>query len=140
MDPISTAASIITLFGAAGATFRAIHDLINDISEAHQEIKAQCQIIGSFCLTLTNLLQFCANLPDEFPLDLDLCGVQEFISKAENMEAQLKAKLENAKGNRARKFRESCKWLLFDRSLDRFMRSLSRWNDVLTQALLITQM
>jgi hypothetical protein len=140
MDPVSAAASFITLLGATGRTIKVVYDAINTYADAPREIKAQSKILESFCLTIDSLKFACEQIPNEFPLKLDLCGIEELIAEAQSLEARLKVKSARVTANKSGRMREGCKWLLFDQQSKRFFKSLDTWNIVLSQALWVAQM
>jgi hypothetical protein len=140
MDPVSTAASAITLLGATGGTIKVLHEAINTFADAPREIKAQSKSLESFCLTIDSLKLACEQIPNEFPLKLDLCGIKELIAEARSLEARLKAKSVRVTANKFERVREGCKWLLFDQQSKKFFKSLNTWNVILSQALWVAQM
>jgi hypothetical protein len=124
MDPVSAAASFITLLGATGRTIKVVYDAINIYADAPCEIKARSKSLESFCLTIDSLRFACEQIPNEFPLGLDLCGIKELIAEARSLEARLKAKSVRVTANKSGRAREGCKWLLFDQQSKKFFRSL----------------
>ncbi|KAH8725180.1 ankyrin repeat-containing domain protein [Phaeosphaeriaceae sp. PMI808] len=139
MDPVSTTASIITLLGATGGTIKVLYNTLHAIVGAPREIRMQSKTLESFCLTITSLTQVCETLPDNFPLHVNLCGIEEFINEAKKMENRLKTKAARVQCSNIGKLHESCKWLLFDRQLEKFFNSLEHWNIILSQALWVVQ-
>jgi hypothetical protein len=140
MDPVSTVASIITLLGATGGTIKVVYDTINTFADAPREIKAQRNSLESFCLAIDNLKQVCEQIPSEFPLKLDLCGIEELIEEARSLERKLKVKSVRVAANKSGRVREGCKWLLFDQQSKKFFKSLDTWNIILSQASVGAQM
>lgn len=140
MDPVSTTASVVTLLGATGGTIKVIYNAISAIVDAPHEIRMQSKSLESFCSTITSLIHVCEQLPEEFPINLNLCGIEEFIDNAKSLEAKLKAKDARIRSGNIGRVREGCRWLLFDRQLKRFFDSLEHWNIVLCQGLWVTQM
>jgi hypothetical protein len=140
MDPVSTIASVLTLLGAAGGTIKFIHSSITAIIEAPDDTKRQNRRIECLSITLTNVVRACEQLPDEFRLDLKLCGIEEFIVDTKSIEAKLTAKRIRTTSSTMLKFHESCKWLLSDREFKRFFESVDHWNTILSQALWALQM
>ncbi|KAA8620506.1 hypothetical protein PtrSN002B_010282 [Pyrenophora tritici-repentis] len=140
MDPISTAASVVTLLGAAAGTIKVIHDTINSIIDAPKDIQRQSERLRCLSITLAGVVQTCKQLPDDCQLNLELCGIDGFIQDAILLEVQLKARGTRMIGSSLGKVHESCKWLLFDRQLKRFFESLDQWNTILLQTLGVIQM
>jgi hypothetical protein len=140
MDPVSTIASVITLIGATGGTIRVIHDTITSIKDAPKDIRRQCKRLECLCVTLNSIVRTCQHLPDECQVDIDLCGIEEFIDEARALEANLNARRVRVAGKNIAKFHESCKWLFSDRQLKRFFESLDQWDAILSQALQVVQM
>jgi hypothetical protein len=140
MDPLSVAASAITLLGATGGTVKVVYDVISTFKDAPGEIKAQSKSLESFCLTIDKLKQVCKQILNEFPLMLDLCGIEELIEEARLLEAKLKAKSVRVTANKTGRMRESCTWLLFDHQSKKFFKSLNTWNTILNQALGVAQL
>lgn len=140
MDPISTAASVITLLGAAAGTIKVIHEAINSIIDAPKDIRTQCERLGCLSITLASVVQTCKQLPDDCQLDLELCGISELVKDAISLEGKLKARRTRMIRNSLGRVHESCKWLLFDRQLRRFFESLDQWNTILLQTLGVIQM
>ncbi|CAG5165756.1 uncharacterized protein ALTATR162_LOCUS6835 [Alternaria atra] len=139
MDPVSTIASVITLVGATGGTIKVIHDTITSIKDAPKDIRRQCKRLECLCVTLNSIVRTCQHLPDDCQVDIDLCGIEEFIEEAQVLEANLSDRRTRVAGRNIAKLHESCKWLLFDRQLKRFFESLDQWDSVLPQALLVVQ-
>lgn len=79
MDPISATANVVTLLGGTGGTVRVIYNAIVAISDAPGEIRLQSKSLEAFCSTISSLIHVCEQLPGEFPLCLNLCGIEEFI-------------------------------------------------------------
>jgi hypothetical protein len=134
MDPVSAAASFITLLGATGRTIKVVYDAINIYADAPCEIKARSKSLESFCLTIDSLRFACEQIPNEFPLNLSLCGIEEFLSEARLLERELKAKSVRITANNVGRWHEGCKWLLFDLQAKKFFKSLDTWNKILSQA------
>jgi hypothetical protein len=134
MDPVSTAASVITLLGATGSTIKVVYEAINTFTDAPREIKAQKKSLISICLTIERLKVACEQIPNEFPLNLSLCGIEEFLSEARLLERKLKAKSVRITANNVGRWHEGCKWLLFDLQAKKFFKSLDTWNKILSQA------
>ncbi|CAN9179736.1 unnamed protein product [Alternaria alternata] len=140
MDPVSTIASVITLIGATGGTIKVIHDTITSIKDAPRDIRRQCKRLECLCVTLNSIVRTCQHLPDECEVDVDLCGIEEFIDEARALEANLNARRARVAGKNIARFHESCKWLFSDRQLKRFFESLDQWDTILSQALQVVQM
>ncbi|OWY46977.1 ankryin repeat S-palmitoyl transferase [Alternaria alternata] len=139
MDPVSTIASVITLIGATGGTIKVIHDTITSIKDAPKDIRRQCKRLECLCVTLNSIVRTCQHLPDECEVDVDLCGIEEFIDEARALEANLNARRARVAGKNIARFHESCKWLFSDRQLKRFFESLDQWDTILSQALQVVQ-
>jgi hypothetical protein len=140
MDPLSITASAITLLGATGGTIRVVCDAMKTFKDAPREIKAQSKSLEAFCLTIDKLKQVCKQIPDEFPLMLDLCGIEELIEEAQLLERKLKTKSVHATAGNVGRVRESCNWVLSEKQSQKFFKSLNTWNIILTQALSVAQL
>ncbi|CAN9191541.1 unnamed protein product [Alternaria alternata] len=139
MDPISTAASVLTLLGAAAGTIKFIHETINSIVDAPDDIKRQSERLGYLSITLASVVHACKQLPDECQLTVELRGIGELIKDAKSLKAKLITRESRMKKNNFDKFYESCKWLLADRQFKRFFESLDQWNTILLQTLGVIQ-
>jgi hypothetical protein len=140
MDPLSVTASAITLLGAAGGTIKVVYNAISTFKDAPREIKAHSKSLESFCFTIDNLKLACEQIPNEFPLNLDRCGLEELTQEARVLEKKLKTKSARVTANNVGRWHEGCKWLLFDLQTKKFFKSLDTWNIVLFQALWTAQM
>jgi hypothetical protein len=140
MDPISTAASVITLLGAAAGTIKVVHDTINSIIDAPNDIKRQSERLGHISITLASVVHACEQLPDDCHLDLELRGIGELIEDAKLLEAKLNTRGTRMMRNNFSKIHGSCKWLLADRQFKRFFESLDQWNTILLQTLGVIQL
>ncbi|KAF7674549.1 hypothetical protein GT037_007309 [Alternaria burnsii] len=139
MDPISTAASVLTLLGAAAGTIKFIHDKINSIVDAPDDIKRQSERLGHLSITLASVVHACEQLPDDCQLTVELRGIGELIEVAKSLKAKLITRESRMKKNNFDKIYESCKWLLADRQIKRFFDSLDQWNTILLQTLGVIQ-
>lgn len=140
MDPISSAASVITLLGAAAGTIKVIHDAVNSIIDAPRDIRTQSERLGFLSITLASIVQTCKQLPGDCQLDLELCGIGELVKDAILLEGKLSARGTRMVRSSLGRVHESCKWLLFDRQLKRFFEYLDQWNTILSQVFLVAQM
>ena len=139
MDPISTAASVLTLLGAAAGTIKFIHDTINSIINAPDDIKRQSERLGYLSITLVSVVHACEQLPDDCQLNVELRGIGELIKNAKSLKAKLITRENRIEKNNFGKVYESCRWLLADRQFKRFFESLDQWNTILLQTLGVIQ-
>jgi hypothetical protein len=140
MEPISTAASVLTLLGATSGTIKVVYDAINTFVDAPREIKTQSKSMESFCLTIDTLIHVCEQIPSEFPLKLNLCGIEDLVEDARLLDTKLKAKSVRVTATKIGRVREGCEWMLFDKQTKKFFKSLGTWNIILSQALWAAQM
>ncbi|KAI4619240.1 uncharacterized protein J4E87_007828 [Alternaria ethzedia] len=81
MDPLSSAASVLTVLGAAGGTCKILYGLVIDFKDAPEEIKWQNRKLQRLLENITCLLKICDTLPKELLLAPNFECMQEFVQE-----------------------------------------------------------
>lgn len=140
MEPVSTTASFLTVLGAAGSTCKTLHNLILDLKDADHDIRLQCKKLRCLRTTITCLLQVCDRVSADFQLEPHLYGVDEFIHDIDVISAKLEKRRNSIGDGAVNRAMESCRWLLFDRTLKKFFDNLEHYNMIISHALWAAQL
>lgn len=141
MEPVGATASMLTLLAAAGQSCKFLYTLSVDLSEAPKDIQNQAVKLQSFDLTVQQLLKAYEKLPPEFEVDARLrAEIARFESEVTSMRIKIERKLDASRQSRKHQFRESCKWLLFDRQMTKFLQSADHWSLIMSHAAMTAQM
>lgn len=135
MDPVSFSASVLTLLAAAGQTCSFVHNFIIDISGAPSEIIDQTVKLQCLQRTISQLIQAYGALPSDLQLDPDLIyHLLKFNQEIKQVRTRIQNSSVGLERNRTRHLWERCRWLLSDRQLYKFYKSLDQWNMIFSQA------
>lgn len=140
MDPHLTAASVLTVLGAAGGTCKVLYNLILDLKDAPSDIRRQNKKLQHLHENISCLLQVCNELPTDLQLVTHLNGVHEFFQDMRSISLDLEHKKIGLNHGRAGRVKEICKWLLFDRQLKKFFQNLEHYNIIFSHALWAAQL
>jgi hypothetical protein len=87
------------------------------------------------------LIKAYEKLPSEFEVDARLQGeIVRFECEVTSMKVKIERKFEALRQGRKQQLRESCKWLLFDRQMAKFLQSAEHWSLIMSHAAMTAQM
>lgn len=141
MDPVSFAASLLTLIAAAGKSCEVISEFVFDIHDAPKDIHAQSNKLQCLQQSFRHLLGVFTALPPDLQLDTVLQqnlvaftqDIDSFTTKVQGMGIRLGQ-------GRVQHAWERVKWLASDRDLKRFNQSLDHWDRVFAAAAAAAQL
>ena len=135
MEPLGLAASILTVLAAAGGSCKYLHNILLDLTEAPHDVQVQAMKLKCLEITVQQLIQAYQKLPQGFQIEPWL---HEEFEKFERQVTRMKTKMENRAGlmieSRRKRWRESCKSILFDREMNKFLVSVDHWSLVMAHA------
>lgn len=141
MEPVGASASILTLLGATGESCKFIYNLYVDLSDAPKDIQTQTKKFQSFNLTIQQLIVAYEKLPSDFEVDIRLQKeIATFQIEVTSMKIRLERRFDAMRQSRSLRWKECCKWLLFDRQLNKFLNTMDHWYMIMNQAATIAQM
>lgn len=141
MEPLGATASLLTLLASAGQSCKFLYALCVDFSEAPKDIQDQAVKLQSFDIVVQQLLKAYERLPSEFGVDIELREqIALFESEVTSMRIRVERRLDASRQGRKRQLRESCKWLLFDRQMTKFLQSADHWSLIMSHAAMAAQM
>jgi hypothetical protein len=143
MDPVSFAATLVTLLGLTGATTQSVYNFILDIHEAPNEIRIQ--VIKLQCLheIITTLMARYGSTTTSPQLGFDPLletHLRRFLCDIQGLEIKLKNCSARISGSRTQHFWERMTWLMSDRKLRKFYASLDDWMRIFSAAVDLTQL
>jgi hypothetical protein len=130
MDPVSVAASLLTLLGAAGATCEFVYNFILDIADIPDEIRSQAIKLQCLHQSISTLLDIYRrdDLPPELQIDPFLeRNIRIFLDDVRKVETKIQSSSQRLDGSRTRRLWERLTWLSSDRRLRKFYGSLDDW-------------
>jgi len=135
MEPVGFSASIITLLAAAGGSCKYLHNLLLDFTEAPHDVQVQAMKLKCLEITVQQLIRAYQKSPCGFEAETWL---QEEFKHFERQVTTMKAKMEKRAGlmgrGRTKRWKESCRWMLFDREMNKFLLTVDHWSLILTHA------
>jgi hypothetical protein len=141
VDPISFAASLVTLLGVAGAASEFVYNFIIDIKDVPEEIHSQAIKLQCLHQTITILISLYgpnARVP-ELQLDPFLeDNLRRFLGEVQSLESRLRQCSLKLKGSRKQHVWERLNWLSSDRKLRKFYASLDTWMQIFSTAVTTT--
>ena len=143
MDPVSFAASLLTLLGAAGATCEFVYNFILDISNVPDEIRLQAIKLRCLHQSISTLVSFYRrdDLPPELQLDPFLeRNVRNFLDNVRGVEAKFQNSSARLDRSRTCHLLEKLTWLSSDRQLRKFYSSLDDWMIIFSTAVSTTEL
>lgn len=141
MEPIGVSASILTLLNAAGESCKFLYNLYIDLEGAPEEIRAQAIKLQCLNLAVHQLVESYKKLPKEFEVDPRVADeVKQFEGQVTSMQRKIQRKSTKVSQGRRQRAWQSCKWLLFDRQMNRFLQSVDHWSIIINQAAIAAQM
>lgn len=138
MDPVSFAASLVTLLGLASAATEIVYNSILDIRDAPKEIRSQAVKLQCLHKTLRDLLAQYTRYAGNAQLYIDPLledNLREFLGDIQDLEVKLKNSSSKMSGSRKQHLRERLTWLSSDRKLRKFYDSLDEWNGIFNAAI-----
>jgi hypothetical protein len=141
MEIVGGTASILTLLAAAGSACKFIYSVSLDLDEAPRDIKVQDARLRRLDWTIHHLTEIYRKLPQDVQVDAELLkDVQSFKDEITSLKVKIENKISKLDRGRRQAVKESCKWILFDRQLEKFAESLDHWDKILSQMALAAQM
>lgn len=143
MDPVSFAASLLTLLGAAGATCEFTYNFILDISDVPDEIRSHAIKLRCLHQSISTLMNLYGrdDLPPEMQLDPFLeRNVRHFLDNVRVVETKFRNSSVRLDRSRTRHLLERLKWLSSDRQLRKFYSSLDDWILIFSAAVSTTKL
>jgi hypothetical protein len=137
MDPVSFAASLVTLLGVASATSKFIYNFILDIRDVPDEIHSQAIKLQCLRQTMDVLISLCVPNTSVPELQLDPfleLNLRRFLGELQAIEGRLKECSLKLKGSRKQHAWERLNWLSSDRKLRKFYASLDTWMQIFSTA------
>jgi hypothetical protein len=141
MEPIGLAASILTLLTAAGESCKFLHHVYVDLREAPQGMRTQATKLQCFALSIHQSIDTYKKLPKEFEIDLRLRDeIEQFEREISAMKVKIESRLDASNQGRRQRAKQSCKWLLFDREMNKFLQSVDHWSNIMSQVTAVAQL
>ncbi|KAF1841331.1 ankyrin [Cucurbitaria berberidis CBS 394.84] len=143
MDPVSFAASLVTLLGVAGKTSEFVYNFILDIRDVPKEIRSQAIKLQCLHQTLTALwsLYGTSSMTPELQLDPVLEDhIRIFLSEIQTLENKIRERSTKLSGSRRQHMKERLIWLSSDRELRKFYTSLDNWSQIFSTAVSTTNL
>jgi len=135
MEPLGLAASILTVLAAAGGSCKYLHNILLDLTEAPHHVQVQATKLKCLEITVRQLIQAYQKPPQGFQVEPWL---REEFEKFERQVTTMKAKMGNRAelmvGTRRKRWRESCKFILLDREMNKFLVSVDHWSLIMAHA------
>jgi len=143
MEPVSFAASLVALLGAAGSTCEFTYNFILDIGQVPHEIQSQAIKLQCLHESISTLLDFYSR--DDLPPGLKINPFLEsklriFLDETRDVENQIKNRSKNLDESRTRRLWERVTWLSSDRTLRKFYASLDDWLKIFSTAVASTNL
>jgi hypothetical protein len=143
MDPVSLAASLVTLLAAAGAICEFAYNFILDISEVPDEVHTQAIKIRCIRQSFSSLVRFYerSDLPPELHLDPFLeNSIRNFLKDISVFETEMVRKSTGLVKSRTRHLKERLTWLSSDRRVRKFYSALDDWMKIFSAAVHTTEL
>jgi hypothetical protein len=143
MDPVSFAASLVTLLGLAGAASKSVYSFILDIHDVPVELRSQATKLQSLHGVLSVLVAFYEIPRTDTQAQLDPFledQLRRFLNEIQGLEAKLNELNLKLNGSGRRHLRERLRWLCTDRELRKFLASLDSWMQIFCMAVATTNM
>jgi hypothetical protein len=143
MDPVSFAASLVTLLGLAGAAAKSVYSFLLDIHDVPDELRSQALKLRFLHQILSVLIAFYEPMKTSTQLHLDPFledHLRRFLIEIQVLENSLKEHNLRLSGSGRQHLWERLKWLFPDRELRKFFASLDDWMHIFSMAVAITNM
>lgn len=138
MDPVSFAASLVTLLGLASAATEIVYNSILDIRDAPKEIQSQAIKLQCLQKTFADLLAQYEPYASNAQLRVDPFlefNLRNFLGEIQVLEDKLKSSSVRMGASRKQHLRERLTWLSSDRKLRKFYDSLDEWSSIFNAAI-----
>lgn len=135
MDPLSAAASVLTVLGAAGGSVKFLHAFIINFEDAPSEIKKQVIQLETLGRSISQLIKLYNGMAQDCQLDSDVVkAISDFEQEASSVRTGLEEQIAKMDKSRGHRLKGKLKWVIFDHKLKRFLSSVDSWNIVISQA------
>ncbi|OAL49194.1 ankyrin [Pyrenochaeta sp. DS3sAY3a] len=143
MEPISSAASILTLLAAAGSTCDFVYNFMLNIREIPEEIHSQATKLRCVHQSITALLAIYSHKdisPDWQLEPIFETNFRDFLLEVKDLENRIQKNSTLMKSSRTQRVWERLTWLSSDRRLRKFYNSLDDWVRIFSMEVQTTQM